>query len=74
MWSLTVNSNRLRVKYNWRICSPLQYFFVFGFGYKGNAVSDLSNYPQSDHTSTANLAEFVGFVLNKGIRPGRTIT
>lgn len=68
-----MNSNRLRVKYNWRICSTLQYFFVFGFGYKGNAVSDLPNYPQSDHTGTANLAEFVGFVLNKGIRPGRII-
>lgn len=53
-WSLAANTDRLRVSFCWPICSPLQYFFVFRFGYKRNAVSDLSNYPQSDRTSIAN--------------------
>lgn len=51
----------------------MQYFFAFRLVYKGNAVSDLSDYPQSDHTSTMNRAGSVGPVLNEGKAAGQDL-
>lgn len=40
---------------------------------RGNAVSDLSNYPQSDRTSTPNRVGFVRSVLTEGYSSGQDL-